>query len=334
LTYHPAIFVGLIASLLSFPGHAQTDFLIANVYQDDRISVNAGIVELENRIINFGDVIPMIIEISYNPGNVRMQEIDTAFFTEAWPENMGAYLLDHVSSAPPEPGSTFYRSRHIYRFQILACPEGAVLCKGSRFYELPEFTLQYHVLDETGSEVSTESVQFRPWQTNLMIASAIPLGEEGELNSFSTYFPTGAYPNPLTGLDYRHPSAGLVAGGLFLLLGGILMSPFSFLKRKAFAARSKTRWEEVLDILKSGDIQNEKEFVELLRKCLVWYCVDELDVDPFYWLKHEEEVALKEHHGVGNLAEHRDLFIDLLHSPSGENDILLERLTSLIANES
>ena len=80
---HPAIFACFISCLLTLPGYAQTELLIANVYRDDRISVNAGIVELENRIINFGDVLPMVIEISYNPSDVRLQEIDTNFFTEA-----------------------------------------------------------------------------------------------------------------------------------------------------------------------------------------------------------------------------------------------------------
>ena len=305
----PAIFVCLISCIFSFQVYAQTELLIANVYKDDHISINAGIVELENRIINFGDVLPMVIDFSYIPSEIRLQEIDSIFFTEAWPENMGAYLLAHESSAPPESNSTLHQSRHLYRFQILACPDGAVLCKGSRFYDLPEFTLEYTILDEDGNDVSTESIQFSPWQANVMIASAIPLGEEGELNSFSTYFPTGAYPNPLIGKDFRHPSAGLIAGGLFLLLGGILMSPFSFLKRKVFAERSKARWEEVFENLKSGEIQNEKEFLEILRRCLVWYCVDEMDVDPFNWLKHEEEVSQKEHQVTGELKNFRDLFI-------------------------
>ena len=88
-----------------------------------------------------------------------------------------------------------------------------------------------------------------------MIASAIPLGEEGELNSFATYFPTGAYPNPLTGQDLRQSFTSMIAGGLIFLLGGILMSPFSFFKRKSLAEKSNKRWEEVLSTLKSGEIQ-------------------------------------------------------------------------------
>jgi hypothetical protein len=206
------------------------------------------------------------------------------------------------------------------------------MCKGSRIYDLPEFTLQYQVLDESGSDASTESVKFQPWPANLMIASAIPLGEEGELNSFQTYFPTGAYPNPLTGLDFRHTATGLIAGGLVFLLGGILMSPFSFFKRKSFAASKKHRWEEVLDTLKSGEIQDEKQFFDALRKSLVWYCVDILNVDPFYWLKHEEEVMTEDHKGTGELAGFRSLFIDLLHNPGGEKDAFLERFTNIVSD--
>ena len=158
---------------------------------------------------------------------------------------------------------------------------------------MPEFTLEYSSIDGAGNDVASESIQFRPWPANLLIASAIPLGEEGELNSFATYFPTGAYPNPLTGQDLRQSFTSMIAGGLIFLLGGILMSPFSFFKRKSLAEKSNKRWEEVLSTLKSGEIQNEKQFLDSFRKCLVWYCVDELKVDPFYWLKHEEEVMLR-----------------------------------------
>lgn len=309
---------------------AQGAPLIANVYQDENITVRAGIVDMENRIIKFGDLLPMVIEFEYDSSAVRLPEIGPDFFTQAWPEEMGAYLLETNSSSASRGSLT--TSTNFYKFQILACPEGKVLCKGSRNYDLPEFTLEYSSLDGAGNDVASESIQFRPWPANLLIASAIPLGEEGELNSFATYFPTGAYPNPLTGQDLRQSFTGMIAGGLIFLLGGILMSPFSFFKRKSLAENSKKRWEEVLNTLKSGEIQNEKQFLDSFRKCLVWYCVDELKVDPFYWIKHEEEVMHEDHKGAGELAGYRELFIDVLQSPSDQNDELLGRFTALISS--
>lgn len=109
------------------------------------------------------------------------------------------------------------------------------------------------------------------------------------------------------------------------------MSPFSFFKRKSVADKSKNRWEDILSTLKSGELQNDKEFLDSLRKCLVWYIVDELKTDPFYWLKHETEVVHHDQKGTGDLAGYRELFIDILHSPEGKNDELLNRFTTLIA---
>jgi hypothetical protein len=312
--------------------YAQNFPLIANVYNDENLSVRAGIMNMENRIIKFGDVLPMVIEIEYDAGAVRLQEIGPEFFSMAWPEEQGAFLLDNSSNISPGMSGGMTKITNLFRFQVMACPEGKVLCKGSRFYDLPEFTLEFTTLDGTGNDVATDSVQFRPWPTNLMIASAIPLGEEGELNSFATYFPTGAYPNPLTGKDLRQSYSNMIAGGLIFLLGGILMSPFSFFKRKSVADKSKKRWEDVLKTLKSGEIQDEKQFLDALRKCLVWYIVDELKADPFYWLKHEEEVMEDAHKGTGDLAGYRELFLEVLHSPSGKNDDLLNRFTALIAH--
>jgi hypothetical protein len=332
LTNIRVIFTSLIAGLLCITVHAQTEELIAEVYKDSNITVRAGVINLENRIVHFGEVLPLVVRVTYNSSEVRLQEMDADFFTASWTEQMGVYLLDTQSTTLTGASDSIQEQRDVYRFQILACPEGAVLCKGSRRYEIPEFTLQYQIIDEAGNELSAESVQFSTWPTDIMIASVIPLGEEGELNTFPTYFPTGAFPNPLTGVSYRQPSAGLIAGGLFLLLGGIFMSPFSFFKRKGFAVTEKTRWEEVLENLKSGDIGAEDQYLDALRKCLVWYCVDTLKIDPYYWLKHEEEVSGEVHKSTGEYAEVKSLFIDLLHSPSGEGDVLLERLTGVIAD--
>ena len=326
-----ATLAGIIVSLLSLIGRAQAEEFTFEVYRDEQVVVSAGVVNLENRIVHFGEMLSLVVNVAYNPGTVRLQEMDTDFFISVWPDKMGPYLLDYQTSPQPEPGATIHESRSVYRFQVLACPDGKILCKGSRFYELPEFALEYQIIDEAGNEVSAETVQFRPWPTTIMIATAIPLGEEGELNPFATYFPTGAYPNLLSGEDFRYLSAGMVAGGLFLFLGGILMSPFSFLKRKAFAAKEVSRWEVVLKDIQSGAIKDEDKYLDALRKCLVWYCVDTLKVDPFNWIKHEEEVSERPK-GTDDFAEFKTLFIDLLHSPRGQRDALLGRLTSLVAH--
>jgi len=323
--------VGVIAGLLSVANTSAQDYRISEVYRDDRITISAEIVDLERQIIHFGDVLTLALNIDYDPKRIRIQELDSRFFTGAWSERDGAFLLHHQSITKSGSGQDSSESRNLYRFQILACPEGAVLCRGNRRYEVPEFTLEYELVTASDSEI-IEPIKFRPWPAAIVVGSAIPLDEEGELNSFLSYFPTGAFPSPLSGLEQESPFTGLIAGGMFLLLGGLLMSPLSFFKRSSLAtSKQKARWEHVLEKLKAGEFEDEAHFMDNLRRCMVWYCVDELAVDPFYWVKHESEVSGKQKQGAGELAEMKELFIQLSHNPQGEGKVLLERLSQLIS---
>lgn len=319
------LLLSLILALSSGPGRSENlDF---EVYSNDDISIAAGVVDLERKIVNFGDVLSLAVTISYDDGNVSIPEISPEFFSNVWPESQGAYLLDHRLSEGEANGRPYIRS--VFDFQIMACPDEEVLCRGSRQYTIPEFSLDYNRLDGSGNTVPAETVLFRPWPPMVMIASAIPLGEEGELNSFPTYFPTGGFPDPLSG-EADGSSAGLIAGSLFLLLGGILMSPFSFFKRASSVQKTSSRWEEVLEKIQGGEYQDDAHLFDAIRKCLVWYCTDELKVDPFYWVKHQEEVTTKEQKGTEEYGEYRQLFLDLLMSPQGQGMALTERLSALV----
>ena len=317
-----SLFIGLI--LIASPVYSESMFV--EVYTDDNISIESGIVDLESKILHFGDVLSLVVNITYKNNMIPIAEITPALFTDAWPEGQGAYLLEHNSVITS--GSTPVSSNE-FRFQILACPDEEVLCRGTRQYLIPEFSFSFQILDESGTEVSVETVQFRPWPPTVMIGSAIPLGEEGELNTFPTYFPTGAFPDPLSGKD-DDTSSSLIAGSLFLLLGGILMSPFSFFKSGSSVQKTKTRWEEIQEQLHAGAFEDDAHLLDAIRKCLVWYCVDELDIDPFYWVKHQEEVSSKQQKGTEEFEEYRKLFIDVLHNPEGQGKALLDRLSPLL----
>ncbi len=109
------------------------------------------------------------------------------------------------------------------------------------------------------------------------------------------------------------------------------MSPFSFFKRKAEVTRNSDRWEPVLEQLRAGAYTDDAHQIDALRRCLVWYCTDKLGVDPFYWVKHEEEVSGLQQKGTGDLSPFRELFNDILLSPRGQGKQLLDRLSQLIA---
>jgi len=322
----------IISLLFSHMGLALSITQPAEVYRNDNISVAAGVVDVEKKIIHFGDILTFVVSIYYDPNQIQLQEMDAGYFSNAWPEANGAYLLSHQSLLFPSSGEFPLESRNIYQFQILACPDNAILCRGTRQYEVPEFTLQYDMLNPSANLVSTESIQFRPWPTGIMVVSAIPLDEEGQLDIFHTYFPAGAYPDPLSGQKKMSSGIGFITGGLFLLLGGIWMSPLSFFKRRSFIPKPKVRWELQLEQLQTVEYETEEHFLDALRRAMVWYCTDELDLDPFYWVKHQEEVSGEKQKGMGEYEGFKILFVELLHSPTGEGKILLERFSQLVAD--
>ena len=99
------------------------------------------------------------------------------------------------------------------------------------------------------------------------------------------------------------------------------------------AADAVPRWRKQLEKLRAADAGDDARYLDELRRCLVWYCNDELGVDAFVWLDLAER-----NDDVREAAEDdasytglRDLFIDLLHAPTDEAEALRDRLERLIA---
>jgi len=323
-----AILVAItIAGILPLQGGVSAQELVAEVYRDENVLIHARLIQQDNTI-TLGQVLSLAIDIIYDNNGIRLQEVGAAFFTGAWPQSRGAYLLDHQTSLNQSGDRATMQRHNLYRFQVLGCPDGLVSCKGSRHYQMPEFELLYHIIDQAGEITDSRVAIFRPMPATLTVASTLEPDESGELRGFSEYFPTDAYPDPLVGEVQKELYTGLIAGGVFLLLGGILMSPLSLFKRKASVPKSRPRWELVLEQLQNGKFEQEEKFLDELRRCVVWYCTDELKVDPFYWVKHQEEVSGVQQKGTGEYAEYRALFIELLNNPSGQGKELLERFKS------
>ena len=97
------------------------------------------------------------------------------------------------------------------------------------------------------------------------------------------------------------------------------------------AAAEIPRWQRVLQELPVDGSGDDTRYVDSLRRCLVWYCNDELQLDPFMWLDLAERAEgdeVDEAHG-----ELRSLFSQLLHKPAGQNRELRKRLAQLIAGD-
>ena len=299
----------LLAGLLSVSIPVTGEELAAEVYRDEHIGVHAGISGQSGRIIHFGDVLPLVVQLAYDSDKLSVDEPDDEFFNAAWPEDDRPVLKDRKTVRSDSGLQT------VFYFQILDCPGEQWTCPGTREYLLPEFSLNYQI------DGVTESLSFRPWPSILTVSSAIPLDEEDQLFQFRKYFPTNAYTDPVSGSDRKGTAFGFVGIGMAALLGGILMWPFRLKKSSPFGAKKETRWKVLLQELEDDDAADEKRYFDQLRRCVVWYCTDELDIDPFDWLGSRDEEP-----------ELQSLFVDLLHSPTGKGPELRTRFADLIAH--
>lgn len=324
---------GLAVILVSWSATVAGKDMVSEVFRDDNVVIAAGITEIDSTIIHFGDVLSLMMTVSYDKSKVKLQQPDSKFFSGTWLESAGIFLKDQQSVQQSGSGDQPTVDTHVFRFQIIGCPDTTKLCRGNRTYPIPEFILHYDLIDAGGAVQSTNEVKFTPWPENVKVATTLALNEDGELDPFPTYFPTGAFPQPLSGVDSRNSSFVLIAGGLFLLLGGLLMSPFSFLKRKASVSKVNARWEKPLEQLRSGAFTDDEHQLDALRRCVVWYCTDKLGVDPFYWVKHQDEVSGKQQKVAGDQASIRELFSEILLSPRGESKKLLDRFIQLTAKD-
>lgn len=321
---------GLAISFFALSSLAAPHTPSTEVYQDEHVTIHAAVAGVEGQILHFGDVLTLVMEVVPHSSGLELREPDGDDFTDAWPESATIHLLDHWTSVDSASGRTAEVTRVVYDFQILACPDGEALCRGTRRYEFPELTLRYQAIDEAGEVIGKQVVQFRPWPEGLMISSALPLGKNDALFPFTTYFPAGAYPDGLPGKQ-GHIALGLIAGGIVASLGGVLLLPLKFGMRSRLRVKPIPRWQHLLEQLQAGEVEGDQRFFDTLRRCLVWYCVDELAVDPFAWLERTDEASGEA--ADEKLSAYRSLFLDLLHHRHEQREALLEQLSDLVSRE-
>ncbi len=301
--------------------------LAAEVYRDDSITIRAGLRGSSSQVVHFGDVLVLIIAVSYDPDSVVVQELDAAFFTAAWPAGNGAQLVDWRLRREAKSKSRPDRVHATYWFQILGCPDDDTpTCPGDRVYAVPEFVLGYQDLNASGD--GAHSIRFRPWPETLTVSTTLQSDEENQLLPFETYFPAGGYPDPMVGEDGIRKSFVTAGITLALLMGGLIMWPFR-LRTQGKTAADKPRWQQQLQILREVDTTDDARFLDTLRRCLVWYCNDELQLDPFVWLDLAESGDASDDDRTH--ADLRSLFIDLLHNPAGQGAEFRRRLESIIS---
>jgi hypothetical protein len=315
----------IVALAVALPAAAAE--LAAEVYRDDSITIRAGLQGSSSQVVHFGDVLVLIIAVSYDPDSVVVQELDAAFFTAAWPASNGARLVDWRVRREAKSKSQPERVYATYRFQILGCPgDDTPTCPGDRVYALPEFVLSYEDLNASGD--SARLVRFRPWPRRLTVSTTLQSDEENQLLPFETYFPAGGFPDPMAGEDRIRKSFVTAGITLALLMGGLIMWPFRS-RTQGKTAADKPRWQQQLQVVRDADIADDARFLDAMRRCLVWYCNDELQLDPFVWLDLAESGDASDDDRTH--ADLRSLFIDLLHNPAGQGVEFRRRLETIVS---
>ncbi len=317
-----------LALLAVATGPVQADRFTPEVFRNDALSIRAGLARDTSQLVYFGDVLTLTVIVSHDPASTAIADIDAAFFASAWSTEAGirlhAWRQQHEQH---DSGRAIVRTE--FDFQVLDCPdESTPTCPGERIYLIPRFEIQYDDL-EAGAD-SSRSVRFTPWPQVLRVASMMQRDAEGQLYSFETYFPAGGYPEPMRG-ENGTPTAVITAGvALAVLIGGLFMWPFRQ-RRKDAPDATLPRWERQLRRVHDYDDVDDARFVDALRRCLVWYCNDELGIDPFVWLDLAEpgDDEPAESSTAQNHADLRRLFFDLLHNPVGQGAELRTRLEAL-----
>jgi hypothetical protein len=232
------------------------------------------------RPVHLGDAISFVINVAFEPAQVRVQTLDDEFFKRAFagPGNLQLYARPTVTQTSESDGRV--RIRVVWPFQILGCPEQLPTCPGNKHYELPVVSVSYQLIGDSGEVVNDKSARFRPWPGKITLTPTLAI-QNGQGGEFGEFFPGGAHAEPLP-ID-GSPGAGTVA-----MLAGILLVVVGLNRRRSGDGTSRpspepasnaNRWQQALAGLQNQDLPDD-QWADLLRRCASWYCIDELGRNP------------------------------------------------------
>lgn len=292
------------------------------VYQDDYVVIRSGVKEIGHEPVHLGNTLSLVVEAVFNGDRVRLEALDGQLFRRNWSDDkaIALYRPPEVTKSTNAGGATVLRA--VYRFQILGCPKGKPACPGPKVYQLPDFPVGYEIVDQAGNVQNKKSARFRPWPGILPVTNALPVAAGGEVGDFNNYFPDGGFPRALDVEDRGSAGLGLATAGILVFVGG-----FGFLSRRkaaphrfAATAGGQRRWEKALAALHDAGLPDQ-EWADLLRRCAVWYSLDELGFNPCAWLN--EGAAARPGNGEDVF---RTFFYDVLEregiAPAERDDFL------------
>lgn len=301
-------FLCVLVSLLSM-STALAAAAVPVVHQDEFLTIRAGVPEVGRRPAHVGDALSLLIEVEFDAERLRVETLDGALFRRAFTDRKAFALRDDpvVQRETDAGGRTLIRAS--WTFQILDCPAGLTQCAGHKSYELPVIDVAYQLLGRSGDAVNEKSVRFRPWPGTLPLTPAVN-AVTGSPDEFARAFPGGAYQEALPVEDRRGLAFLTGLAGTLILVAGIRRARWRSAPPAAAiqAPRALTRWQAVLAHLEAGELSDD-EWADAIRRCITWYCVDELSANPCQWL---ENGAPGQGRAPASLTGFRTLFIAVL----------------------
>lgn len=323
-----AALVSLLVTLLS----GDTAFAAAAVpvvHQDEFLTVRAGVPDAGRRPVHVGDALSLLVEVEFDAERLRVEALDAAFFQRAFADHKAFALRSDpaVTREGAAGGRTLITAA--WSFQILGCPAGLAQCAGNKSYELPVIDLAYQLLGPNGKPVNDKSIRLRLWPGTLAVTPSVNAAT-GSPDEFAAVFPGGAYQEALP-VDGRRGSAVLAAFAGTLMLGaGIGASRRRQVRVAGIPApRDLTRWQAVLAHLETGELADD-EWADALRRCITWYCLDELSANPCDWLQNGAPGTARVPPALAGFCA---LFVDVLHEEriaSGERPPWLARFRRVV----
>ena len=301
------------------------------VYEDEYVTVRAGLLESGNRAVHLGDPLSLIINVVFDAQQVQIENLDDAVFQRVFSAMPGIRLHAPTTvTTNKESGNRVQVTGH-WRLQVLACPNELTSCPGPRSYELPMMTVAYQLIDDAGGSTDGRAARFRPWPGKIDVAPAVAVTPEPGA-TITDILPGGAYDSPQPVAELAPARSTLLAAGVLLLVTGFLANKR---ERRPLAVRShdrNARWEHTLVRL-TNDTISDDEWSDLLRRCVTWYCMDELGRNPYAWLGATASDAAS---GTDSPSGLREFFLDVLHQesidPSRRADFL-DRLLGVTGRE-
>ncbi len=293
------------------------------VYEDDYITVHAGLLESGSSVVHLGDPLSLVIDVVFDARQVQIENLDDDVFQRAFSGMPSIRLYAPAIVTTQKVSGDRVRVSGYWRLQVLGCPNELTSCPGPRSYELPIMTVAYQLIDNAGNTADGRAARFRPWPGKIDVAPAIAVVPESG-TTLTDILPGGAYDSLQPVAELAPARSMLLAAGALLLLTGFFASARGR-RPQTSAARSHnsdSRWEQTLTRLEN-DTMPDDEWSDLLRRCVTWYCVDELGQNPYAWLG----AAASDAAGAGNTsADAHEFFLDVLHQenidPSQRADYL------------